>query len=126
MRRRLDVELVRRGLVPSRGRAVEAIDAGRVLVGGAPARPPPARSTAGKPIALLAAEGPDYVSRGGHKLAAALDAFAVDVHGRGARSTSAPRPAASPTACCSAAPRTCSRSTSVGASSRGRCARTTA
>ena len=39
VRRRLDVELVRRGLVSSRTRAVEAIDAGRVTVGGAPTRP---------------------------------------------------------------------------------------
>ncbi|MDQ1380589.1 MAG: rRNA (cytidine1920-2-O)/16S rRNA (cytidine1409-2-O)-methyltransferase [Actinomycetota bacterium] len=82
MRRRLDVELVRRGLVPSWSRAVEAIDAGRVLVGGAPASTP-ARQVDGKEsIALLAAEGPAYVSRGGHKLAAALDTFSVDVQGR--------------------------------------------
>ena len=38
LRRRLDAELVRRGLVPSRARAVEVIDAGLVTVGGAPAR----------------------------------------------------------------------------------------
>jgi len=82
VRRRLDVELVRRGLVPSRGRAVEAIDAGRVLVGGAPASTP-ARQVDGKEaIALLSAEGPAYVSRGGHKLAAGLDAFSVEVQGR--------------------------------------------
>ncbi len=82
MRRRLDVELVRRGLVPSRTRAVEAIDAGRVLVGGAPASTAARQVDGGEPIALLAAEGPAYVSRGGHKLAAGLDAFAVDAHGR--------------------------------------------
>src|SRR5581483_1951154 len=34
VRRRLDTELVRRGLAPSRARAVDAIRAGRVLVGG--------------------------------------------------------------------------------------------
>ena len=39
VRRRLDAELVRRKLVPSRASAVEAIAAGRVPVGGAPARP---------------------------------------------------------------------------------------
>ena len=82
MRRRLDVELVRRGLVPSRTRAVEAIDAGRVLVGGAPASTAARQVDGGEAIALLAAEGPAYVSRGGHKLAAGLDAFAVDAHGR--------------------------------------------
>jgi 23S rRNA (cytidine1920-2'-O)/16S rRNA (cytidine1409-2'-O)-methyltransferase len=82
VRRRLDVELVRRGLVPSRTRAVEAIDAGRVLVGGAPASTAARQVDGGEAIALLAEEGPAYVSRGGHKLAAGLDAFAVDAHGR--------------------------------------------
>ncbi len=82
MRRRLDVELVRRGLVPSRTRAAEAIDAGRVLVGGAPASTAARQVDGGEAIALLAAEGPAYVSRGGRKLEAGLDAFGVDVHGR--------------------------------------------
>ena len=82
MRRRLDVELVRRGLMPSRTRAAEAIDAGRVLVGGAPASTAARQVDGGEAIALLAAEGPAYVSRGGHKLAAGLDAFGVDVRGR--------------------------------------------
>ena len=45
-----------------------------------------------------------YVSRGGVKLAGALDAFAHRRRPAGARSTSAPRPAASPTCCSSAAP----------------------
>ncbi len=82
MRRRLDVELVRRGLVPSRTRAVEAIDAGRVLVGGAPASTPARQVDGGEAIALLATDGPEFVSRGGHKLAAGLDAFAIDAAGR--------------------------------------------
>jgi len=82
VRRRLDVELVRRGLVPSRTRAVEAIDAGRVLVGGAPASTPARQVDGGEAIALLAEHGPTYVSRGGVKLAAGLDAFAVDVRDR--------------------------------------------
>ena len=81
MRRRLDAELVRRGLAPSRARAVEAVTAGRVLVGGAPATSP-ARQVAGdEPIALTAPPAP-YVSRGGLKLEGALDAFGVDVAGR--------------------------------------------
>ena len=82
MRRRLDVELVRRGLVPSRTRAAQAIDAGRVLVGGAPASTAARQVDGREAIALLAEAGPAYVSRGGHKLSGALDAFALDVAGR--------------------------------------------
>ena len=82
MRRRLVVELVRRGLVPSRTQAVEAIDAGRVLVGGAPASTAARQVDGAEAIAVLAPEGPAYVSRGGHKLAAGLDAFAIEVCGR--------------------------------------------
>jgi 23S rRNA (cytidine1920-2'-O)/16S rRNA (cytidine1409-2'-O)-methyltransferase len=84
VRRRLDVELVRRGLVASQSRAVEAIDAGRVLVGGAPASTAARRVDGGEAIALLAADRPDYVSRGGYKLAGGLDAFRVEVGGRSA------------------------------------------
>jgi 23S rRNA (cytidine1920-2'-O)/16S rRNA (cytidine1409-2'-O)-methyltransferase len=82
VRRRLDVELVRRGLVPSRARAAVAIDAGRVLVGGAPATTPARQVDGAEAIALLAESGPSYVSRGGHKLAHGLDEFGIDVHGR--------------------------------------------
>jgi 23S rRNA (cytidine1920-2'-O)/16S rRNA (cytidine1409-2'-O)-methyltransferase len=82
VRRRLDVELVRRGLVPSRTRAVEAIGAGRVLVGGAPASTPARQVDGGEAIAVLAEEGTSYVSRGGRKLAGGLDAFAIEVRGR--------------------------------------------
>jgi 23S rRNA (cytidine1920-2'-O)/16S rRNA (cytidine1409-2'-O)-methyltransferase len=82
LRRRLDVELVRRGLVPSRARAVEAIDAGRVLVGGAPVATPARQVDGGEAINVLPEESESYVSRGGHKLAAALDVFGVDVAGR--------------------------------------------
>jgi 23S rRNA (cytidine1920-2'-O)/16S rRNA (cytidine1409-2'-O)-methyltransferase len=81
-RRRLDVELVRRGLVSSRGRAVEMIDEGRVLVAGSPATTAARQVAADEPVVVLAADGNEFVSRGGHKLAAALDAFAVDVRGR--------------------------------------------
>jgi 23S rRNA (cytidine1920-2'-O)/16S rRNA (cytidine1409-2'-O)-methyltransferase len=82
MRRRLDAELVRRGLVPSRARAVEAIEAGRVLVAGAYATSPARQVSAEESVNVVAAEGETYVSRGGHKLAAGLDAFGVDVRGR--------------------------------------------
>jgi 23S rRNA (cytidine1920-2'-O)/16S rRNA (cytidine1409-2'-O)-methyltransferase len=81
MRRRLDVELVRRGLVESRARAQQAIEAGRVLVSGSPADRAGRLVESGEPIHL---EGPParFVSRGGEKLDAALDRFAVPVAGR--------------------------------------------
>ena len=81
VRRRLDTELVRRGLAPSRARAVDAIRAGRVLVGGAPAATP-ARQVRPDEAIRVAAARHAYVSRGGEKLAAALDAFPVAVPGR--------------------------------------------
>ncbi len=80
-RRRLDAELVRRGLAASRARAIEAIEAGRVLVGGATATTPARQVAAEEPVAVLPADA-EYVSRGGYKLAAALDAFALDVRDR--------------------------------------------
>jgi 23S rRNA (cytidine1920-2'-O)/16S rRNA (cytidine1409-2'-O)-methyltransferase len=81
VRRRLDAELVRRGLVTSRARAVEVIDAGLVTVGGAPATVA-SRQVAPAESVVVAAAPPRFVSRGGEKLEAALDAWAVDVRGR--------------------------------------------
>ena len=81
VRRRLDVELVRRGLVESRTRAAELIDAGLVLVGGAPVTTA-ARQVAPDEAVAVQSERNPYVSRGGHKLAAALDAFRIDPEGR--------------------------------------------
>lgn len=72
---------MRRGLVTSRDRAQEAIDAGRVVVGGAPAEKASRLVDAGEPIRLIG-PGPRFVSRGGDKLDAALDAFQVDVTGK--------------------------------------------
>ena len=60
------------------------------------------------------------MSRGGIKLAHALDHFGWDVTGRGGARRRLARPAASPTCCCSAARRRCSRSTSAPTSSPGR------
>lgn len=79
-RRRLDAELVRRGLAESRGRAVELVAAGRVLAGGAPVTSPARRVGVDEPLVVT---GPPrrFVSRGGEKLEAALEAFAVDVAG---------------------------------------------
>ena len=81
LRRRLDSELVRRGLVSSRDRAQAEIAAGRVLVRGVPATKPARMVGAEDPLALQG-PGPRFVSRGGEKLDAALDRFAVDVAGR--------------------------------------------
>ena len=80
MRRRLDLELVRRGLTESRARAQEAIEAGLVLVSGTRADRPGRLVSPDEPVHL---EAPPtrFVSRGGEKLAAALDRFAVPVEG---------------------------------------------
>lgn len=75
-RLRLDAELVRRGLARSREQASELIAAEQVLVNGAVATKPATGVTTD--VALVVLEDPsrpDYVSRGGHKLAGALDVF---------------------------------------------------
>lgn len=81
VRRRLDVELVRRGLMDSRERARAEIGAGRVLVAGSPAAKASRMVAADEPV-TLAGPRPRYVSRGGEKLEAALDGFGVAVAGR--------------------------------------------
>lgn len=80
-RRRLDAELVRRGLATSRTDAQATVAAGRVLVNGAPADKP-ARLVAPGDAVVVQGPPPRFVSRGGDKLDAALDAFGVDVRGR--------------------------------------------
>jgi 23S rRNA (cytidine1920-2'-O)/16S rRNA (cytidine1409-2'-O)-methyltransferase len=80
MRRRLDAELVRRGLVGSRQGAVEAISGGRVLVAGAPAQTPARQVGDDEPIRVVGPP-PRFVSRGGEKLAGALDRLGVRVDG---------------------------------------------
>jgi 23S rRNA (cytidine1920-2'-O)/16S rRNA (cytidine1409-2'-O)-methyltransferase len=75
-RLRLDAELVRRGLARSREHASELISAHRVKVSGAVATKPATGVTTDLAIVVAAdPDRPDYVSRGGHKLAGALDAF---------------------------------------------------
>ncbi len=78
---RLDVLLVERGLFESRARAAAAILAGDVLL-------LPARDRALKPGQMVVADaelevatGPEFVSRGGVKLANALDLLGIDVTG---------------------------------------------
>ena len=76
-RLRLDQELVRRGLARSREHASELIAAGRVTVSRATATK--AATGVTTDVAIVVREDPDavdYVSRGGHKLAGALAAFA--------------------------------------------------
>jgi len=79
-RERADRLLVARGLFESRARAQAAIAAGLVTADGVPVRK---ASEAISPGAVIAAEPEHpYVSRGGVKLAAALDHFHLDVTGR--------------------------------------------
>jgi 23S rRNA (cytidine1920-2'-O)/16S rRNA (cytidine1409-2'-O)-methyltransferase len=77
----VDVELVRRGLVASRSEAQEAVRSGRVLVRGAPATKVTTLVGDDDPL-VLTGPGRRFVSRGGEKLAAALDAFAIDPRDR--------------------------------------------
>jgi len=78
---RIDVLLAERGLVPSRERARALIIAGRVLVNEQKVDKPGVSVPADVPIRLLGEDMP-YVSRGGIKLAAALDHWRIDVPGR--------------------------------------------
>lgn len=79
-RRRLDAELVRRGLVGSRQGARSLIEAGNVLVSGAAADKPARLVSPGEPI-VVQGPPPAFVGRAGGKLDAALDAFDIDVRG---------------------------------------------
>jgi 23S rRNA (cytidine1920-2'-O)/16S rRNA (cytidine1409-2'-O)-methyltransferase len=75
-RLRLDAELVRRGLARSREHAAELIATGRVTVNGHRAvKPATAVATDSDLVVRADPDRPDYVSRGGHKLAGALAAF---------------------------------------------------
>src|SRR2546430_2544328 len=77
---RLDVALTQTGMAESRAQAQALILAGRVRVDGETVRRPdrPARSE----DAVEVVSPPPFVSRGGEKLAPALDAFGVDPSGR--------------------------------------------
>ncbi|MGW1495015.1 TlyA family RNA methyltransferase [Streptomyces sp. NPDC002402] len=75
-RRRLDAELVRRNLARSREHASQLIAAGRVTIGGNTATKSATQVETSAAIVVASDDGdPDYVSRGGHKLAGALAAF---------------------------------------------------
>lgn len=78
---RVDVVLVQRGLVPSRERARAMILAGRVLVNEQKIDKPGTAVSGDAAIRLLGEDQP-YVSRGGVKLAAALDHWPIQIAGR--------------------------------------------
>jgi 23S rRNA (cytidine1920-2'-O)/16S rRNA (cytidine1409-2'-O)-methyltransferase len=77
---RADVLIVRRGLSPSRAKAQAAIAAGGVSAAGAPVRDAAQLVDEDAPLDVAAAH--PWVSRGGVKLAFALDRFGVDPAGR--------------------------------------------
>jgi len=80
MKTRLDQILVERGLADSREKARALILAGSVLVEGQKSDKP--GHAFPEHCRIEVAERLLYVSRGGFKLAAALDRFGIDVHGR--------------------------------------------
>ncbi|MCY3914015.1 MAG: TlyA family RNA methyltransferase [Chloroflexi bacterium] len=77
MKRRLDSELVRRGLAPTRAQARQYVRDGFVRVDDAPVRGP-GRAVASDAAIEVDAEASRYVGRGGRKLAFALDQFGLD------------------------------------------------
>jgi len=81
-RRRLDAELVRRGLATSRAAAKEAVEAGTVRVAGAVAARPTTMVGADVAIDLVGPDVRPFVSRAGGKLDAALDRFGIAPTGR--------------------------------------------
>ncbi|NIT36192.1 MAG: TlyA family rRNA (cytidine-2'-O)-methyltransferase [candidate division Zixibacteria bacterium] len=78
-KRRLDEILVARGLAPSQARAAALIMAGKVAVDGRLEFK--AGAAVGESADVVVAARPRYASRGGDKLAFALDRFGVDVAG---------------------------------------------
>ncbi len=79
-RRRLDIELVRRGLAGSRTEAQRLVDERRVTVGGSVAAKASRLVDPAEPVEVKG-DPPRYVSRGGHKLEAALAGFGIAATG---------------------------------------------
>jgi 23S rRNA (cytidine1920-2'-O)/16S rRNA (cytidine1409-2'-O)-methyltransferase len=79
-RERADRLLVERGLFDSRAQAQAAIAAGQVTADGTLVRKPSDEISSA--AVIVAQPAHPYVSRGGIKLAAALDHFAIDIAGR--------------------------------------------
>jgi 23S rRNA (cytidine1920-2'-O)/16S rRNA (cytidine1409-2'-O)-methyltransferase len=78
---RLDQLLVDSGLAATRSRAADLVRRGAVSVAGVQALKPGALVRVDAPLSVSPGASP-YVSRGGLKLAAALDAFSFEVEGR--------------------------------------------
>ena len=70
---RVDAELVRRNLAPSRQHARELIAAGKVLLDGEAVRKAARQMDPAQPLLVVESEREDYVSRGAWKLIGALD-----------------------------------------------------
>ena len=83
MRSRLDLEMARRGLAESRESAQRLIMAGRVRVNSRPAAKPDLKVDDRAEIEVVGSAN-EFASRGGYKLTAALDRFAIAVSGRDA------------------------------------------
>ena len=73
--RRIDSELVRRGLAKSRSAAAQMIEDGRVKLDGQIVLKPARQMDPAQAIVVEESDDPEYVSRGAHKLAGALDAL---------------------------------------------------
>ncbi|MEO7163345.1 MAG: SAM-dependent methyltransferase, partial [Bdellovibrionia bacterium] len=78
-KKRLDILMLEKGLVSSRERAQGLILAGKVLVNDEPQTKPGHSVLESSQIRIRGGEEHPYVSRGGTKLEAALDAFGVNV-----------------------------------------------
>jgi 23S rRNA (cytidine1920-2'-O)/16S rRNA (cytidine1409-2'-O)-methyltransferase len=83
-KRRLDTLLIERGLFPTRSRAAAAVMAGEVRVGPGERRAAKPGELVDSAVSLRVPERPPFVSRGGIKLANALDGAGLEVAGRSA------------------------------------------
>src|SRR5204863_1054709 len=79
---RLDTLLAQRGLFPTRSRAAASVLAGEVRLGTERRRAAKPGQLVAEDVTVSVAEGPEFVSRGGRKLANALAATGVDPAGR--------------------------------------------
>src|SRR3954451_8901490 len=81
-RSRLDSLLADRGLFESRSRAAAAVMAGKVRLGGDGARASKPGQMVADDVSVSIDPGSSYVSRGGVKLANALQTLGIDARGR--------------------------------------------